>query len=103
VVQFEEKIPHYSGGEVFVTEGTGVVTTRQPEEAIVIIVDTTKYQREDTNTRLDAAKICFLLFAQKIQAYDYTHVFSLCTFEGTASGGFDFTENIDSFWTRYRD
>ena len=84
------------------TEGTGVVVTREPEEAIVVIFDTsgsmsTKYQREDTNTRLDAAKTFFLLFAQKTQAYDYPHVFSLFTFAGAASFRFDFTENMDTF------
>jgi Mg-chelatase subunit ChlD len=88
--------------EQYLPKEASATVTREPEEAIVVIFDTsgsmaTKYQREDTNTRLDAAKIFFLLFAQKTQAYDYPHVFSLCTFSNSASFLFDFTENMVTF------
>lgn len=58
-----------------------------------------RYEPNDTKTRLDAAKTFFLLFAQRTQAYDFPHVFSLCTFAfaGSTHFRFDFTENLSSF------
>lgn len=78
--------------------------TREPKEAIIVILDLSlsmnqKYNNSESLNKIGAAKACFNAFAERTMAYDFPHVICLISLEEIIC---DFTEIWDQF-KRYID
>ncbi|XP_064844619.1 uncharacterized protein LOC135555798 isoform X2 [Oncorhynchus masou masou] len=79
------------------------MTSRTPEEAILVLVDSsssmneTCYDSDDNMTRLDAVKQLFDNFATRSMAYNFHHVIGLVKFDSSVKTLHTFTENLETF------
>ncbi|KAG7457026.1 hypothetical protein MATL_G00242160 [Megalops atlanticus] len=75
-------------------------TTRVPQEAILVLVDSSSSMARDcyeSMTRIEAVKQLFHCFTDRTMAYDFHHVISLVTFGREVKQFHTFTETLETF------
>ncbi|XP_047444520.1 uncharacterized protein LOC125010181 [Mugil cephalus] len=83
------------------------VTTRTPDEAIMVLVDTSSSMEEDCYgstgiKKINAVKELFDNFATRSIAYDFHHVIGLVKFDSMVKTLHTFTENLEKFKVHMR-
>ncbi|KAM6919575.1 uncharacterized protein PEZ65_011673 isoform 2-T3 [Lycodopsis pacificus] len=78
------------------------VTTRTPEEAILVLIDTSSSMEEECYVgsgikKIHAVKELFDNFATRTMAYDFYHVIGLVKFDSLVKILHTFTENLETF------
>uniref|UniRef100_A0A3P8Z502 UBC core domain-containing protein n=2 Tax=Esox lucius TaxID=8010 RepID=A0A3P8Z502_ESOLU len=79
------------------------MTTRTPQEAILVLMDSSSsmseecYDSEIQMKRIDAIKQLFDNFAQRSMAYGFHHVISLVKFDSSVKTLHTFTETLETF------
>ncbi|XP_017281441.1 uncharacterized protein LOC108241656 [Kryptolebias marmoratus] len=84
------------------------VTTRTPEEAILVLIDTSSSMEEECFENADIKKIdvvkeLFDNFATRSMAYDFHHVIGLVKFDSMVKTLHTFTENLEKFKEHMRE
>ncbi|XP_038158603.1 uncharacterized protein LOC119794911 [Cyprinodon tularosa] len=79
-----------------------IITTRNPKEAIQILIDTSSSMKETCYGSVDIQKIhavaeLFDNFASRTMAYDFHHIIGLVTFSTTVKTVHTFTETLEKF------
>ncbi|XP_059200814.1 uncharacterized protein LOC131980577 [Centropristis striata] len=83
------------------------VTTRNPKEAIMVLIDTSSSMEEECYQsaeikKINAVKELFDNFATRTMAYDFYHVIGLVKFDSMVKVLHTFTENLEKFKERVR-
>ncbi|KAM3604716.1 uncharacterized protein V6R79_015353 [Siganus canaliculatus] len=78
------------------------VTTRNPKEAILVLIDTSSSMDEECYgsaemKKINAVKELFDNFATRTMAYDFHHVIGLVKFDSLVKTLHTFTENLEKF------
>ncbi|XP_030258472.1 uncharacterized protein LOC115572482 isoform X2 [Sparus aurata] len=78
------------------------VTTRSPEEAILVLIDTSSSMEEECYgsaemKKINVVKELFDNFATRSMAYDFYHIIGLVKFDSTVKILHTFTENLEKF------
>ncbi|XP_036939828.1 uncharacterized protein LOC119011099 [Acanthopagrus latus] len=78
------------------------VTTRSPEEAILVLIDTSSSMEEECYgsaemKKINVVKELFDNFATRSMAYDFYHIIGLVKFDSTVKTLHTFTENLEKF------
>ncbi|XP_073347040.1 uncharacterized protein [Pagrus major] len=78
------------------------VTTRSPEEAILVLIDTSSSMEEECYgsaeiKKINVVKELFDNFATRSMAYDFHHIIGLVKFDSMVKTLHTFTENLEKF------
>ncbi|XP_053294032.1 uncharacterized protein LOC128454616 isoform X2 [Pleuronectes platessa] len=83
-------------------EDGSFVTTRTPNEAILVLIDTSSSMDEECYgnvgiKKINAVKELFDNFASRSMAYDFHHIIGLVSFDSMVKTLHTFTENLEKF------
>ncbi|KAM6989315.1 uncharacterized protein LKV04_009000 [Tautogolabrus adspersus] len=83
------------------------VTTRNPTEAILVLIDTSSSMEEECYEsaeikKIHAVKELFDNFATRTMAYDFHHIIGLVKFDSMVKTLHTFTENLEKFKEHFR-